>query len=980
MAVDGSRRFFAVRIGVVFVASLVIAADPPPELTIVGIEAEAMRPSAALEPDADPSACGGHTVILREGIRLEGTLDVPRAGTYSLWIRVRFGSARGVRAFVAADGDPSGAPVDVARHGQRVIPGDRWLVFAGPWSGENVLRLAPGRIRIRLEVDPGRLLSLPGAKAPVDPLRLDAVFLSTFLDDLRPVTRPFNRLIAAQAEAAEAAEAAAREATYAGDPTRSAPLLEKSREGLESLLSLRERISHLFRLHARACEAAAPNDRRDGIEALTQAMASVAAEEADLCGHCETLLASSIAVLEKSAPAGESEPVPGGASFILSVDDVERPVPYPAASPKWEVIEPLRLDAIAPLAIGRYPGAVAVAEGAYEFGPIEASIRHAAGHGLRTLLLVDPYPPRWLIEKHGRRIQPERAGWGWISIWSAEARSWVAEYLSAYARRFRGRPEIAAYAFWNEPAAAWGEGPDAPPAFRAWLRERHGSIETLAERWGTDLSDFEAISIPPRPGSAPDRSATAGHLCDYLTFRAESFADFFRHAIESLRRGDPSARTMPRFAPSFFSRPADGLDFYRLARAGWDFLSMHDDLWPRALPCGNYIAGMARYGSGALANDECHWVVWEGRETRDEGVLRACARRELWREIAWGKTIVNIERGLQAAWNDWNDSIAEPEHENETLRIAAGGLASARRAADRVLPWVEGARILDDGIGILEPWASLAIAPAPAGRPGGEICRAAGEDLSLWLLRHHLAHRIVPDRAIEDGVDDLSDLEVLLLPYATHLPAEVSQKLLAFARRGGTLIAIGPPGIFDRYGRPVRSPIEALLGPVELELSADRARGWRWIIRSGRPAPDVAVHGRDERGPLIAERRIEKGRAIIAFAPIGGARAFAPAVERAIREAVPVPRASCDAPGVSLVVRPGRAGGIVLFAIQNDPRRPVRTDVRLAGGWKRITDISAPWPIAVAGIIEEDGPSPVTRFPLSLGPGGGAAWRLAPAP
>jgi len=964
MAIEGSGLVFAARFALAFIPPLSIAADPPAEPSIVGIEAEALRPSAPLDPHDDPSACGGRAIALPEGVGIEGTLDVPRAGTYSVWIRMRFGGARGVRASVAADGEAFGDPIEIARHGQRVIPGDRWLVFAGPWSGENFLRLDPGRYRIRLDADPGRLLSPPGAKPPVEPLRLDSVFFSTFLDDMRPVTRPFNRLVAAQAEATDAAEAAARAATYAGDASRADPVLGRSRQGLESLLSLREKISSLFRMHATACEASDPEHRRMTLTVLAQQMASVREEE-------ERLLAP-------ARPAQSTGPARGAERFLLSVDDVERPVPYPLESPKWEVIEPLRIDAIAPLAIGRYPGTVAIAEGSYEFGPIEASIRHAAAHGYRTLLLVDPYPPRWLIEKHGRRIQPERTGWGWISIWSAEARAWVAEYLSAYASRFRGRSEIAAYALWNEPAVAWGEGPDAPQAFRSWLRARHGSIETLNGLWRSEQIGFEAIDIPPRPGSAPDRIATAGHLCDYLTFRAESFADFFRHAIGALRRGDPSARTMSRFAPSFFSRPAEGLDFYRLARAGWDFLSMHDDLWPRALTCGNYIASMARYGSCALANDECHWVVWESRETRDEGVLFACARRELWREIAWGKTIVNIERGLQAAWDDWNDSIVEPDHQDETLRIAAGGLVSARRAADRVLPWCEGARFLDDRIGILEPWASLAIAEAPEGKPGGEICRAVGEDLSLFLLRRHLSHRIVPDRAIEDGIEDLNDLDVLLLPYATHLSEDVRTKLLTFVRRGGTLIAIGPPGMFDRYGRPARSPIDALLGPMELALSADPARGWRWIVRSGELAAHVQVHAEDERGPLIVEKRVENGRAVIAFAPIGDARALAPAVERAIREAIPVPRASCDAPSVSLLLRPGRAGGAVLFAIQNDPRRPVRTDVRLAGRWERIVDISAPSPVAVPATGEDVGQTAVTRFPVQLGPGGGAAWWLAP--
>lgn len=946
---------------------------------IAGIEAEALRPSAPLDPREDPSARGGRAIALREGIRLEGTIEVPAAGVYSLWIRARFGGTRGVRAFVVAEGEAFGDPIEIARHGQRAIPGDRWLIFAGPWSGENALRLEPGLVRIRIEPDPGRLLFPAGAKAPADPLILDSVFLSTFLDDARRVTRPFNGLVAAQAEASDAAEAAVRVATYVGDPSPAAPILERSREDLEALLAIREEISRLFRLHAMACEAEDPMRRRDLLARLAREMAGIVEEEERVLARCEASRAQSSALL--ASAEGPKPPAPSlvAAPFLLSVDDVERPIPTPADSPKWEVIEPLPIDGIAPLAIGRYPGSVAIAEGTYAFEPVEASIRGAARHGYKTLLLVDPYPPRWLIEKHGRRVQPERAGWGWISIWSSDARAWVSEYLSTYARRFAGRPEIAAYALWNEPAAAWGEGPDAAPAFRTWLRARHGSIETLRARWGADLADFDAISIPARRGSAPDRIASAGHLCDYLTFRAESFADFFRHAIESIRRGDPSARAMSRFAPSFFSRPEEGLDFYRLARAGWDFLSMHDDLWPRALSCGNYIASMARYGPCALANDECHWVVWESRGTRDEAVLRACARREIWREIAWGKTIVNIERGLQAAWDDWNDSIVEPEMENEVLRIAAGGLVAGRRAADRVLPWCDGERILDDRVGILEPWASLAIAAAPGGRPGGEICRAVGEDLSLWLLRRHIAHRIVPDRAIEDGIEDLGDLDLLFLPYASHLAPETAKTLIAFARRGGMLIAIGPPGVFDRYGKRAKGLMEALLGDVELHLAADPARGWRWIARGSRPAEDVLVRASDERGPLILERRVGDGRAIVALAPAGDADALAPAIARAVAERIPRPRASCDAPEVSFVLRPGRAGGSVLFAIWNDPRRAVRTEVRLAGRWETIIDIAGLSPVVVPGIVEGDGRRTVTRFFLHLGPGGGAAWWMEPS-
>ncbi|MBM3500194.1 MAG: hypothetical protein FJX74_16175, partial [Armatimonadetes bacterium] len=54
----------------------------------------------------------------------------------------------------------------------------------------------------------------------------------------------------------------------------------------------------------------------------------------------------------------------------------------------------------------------------------------------------------------------------------------------------------------NEPSLTIGAGESDTPQFRAWLRERYGTLEALREAWGVDLTEasFDEIEIKPATG------------------------------------------------------------------------------------------------------------------------------------------------------------------------------------------------------------------------------------------------------------------------------------------------------------------------------------------------------------------------------------------------------------------------------------------------------------------------------------------------
>ena len=184
-------------------------------------------------------------------------------------------------------------------------------------------------------------------------------------------------------------------------------------------------------------------------------------------------------------------------------------------------------------------------EGQYEFGWLDKNIELAHKYGLKVILCTpSATPPAWLARKqpeilmvnasgvrmaHGSR---EQADWS-----SPVYRSYVAKIDAKMAERYGTNPTIWGWQLDNE-LSHYGQGISYGPAsqekFRAWLREKYGSVDRLNQDWGNAFwsqryDSFDQVELPnpvelvadPNPHAMLDAERWfAAEAADYLRFQA----------------------------------------------------------------------------------------------------------------------------------------------------------------------------------------------------------------------------------------------------------------------------------------------------------------------------------------------------------------------------------------------------------------------------------------------------------------------------
>jgi beta-galactosidase len=160
-------------------------------------------------------------------------------------------------------------------------------------------------------------------------------------------------------------------------------------------------------------------------------------------------------------------------------------------------------------------------------------------------------------------------------------RTKVAAINTALARRYAGHAALAGWHISNEYSGAC-YCDFCLAAFRAWVRARHGSLETVNRKWWTA---FWSQSFQAWEQIDPRQSPVDGLLLDWDRFVTHQTVDFLKAEAAPLRAATPGLPVTTNMMWSF-----GGLDYWRLAEAcdriSWDaYPLLHgDDSWRQAVP------------------------------------------------------------------------------------------------------------------------------------------------------------------------------------------------------------------------------------------------------------------------------------------------------------------------------------------------------------------------------------------------------------
>lgn len=170
-------------------------------------------------------------------------------------------------------------------------------------------------------------------------------------------------------------------------------------------------------------------------------------------------------------------------------------------------------------------------EGNLDFTWLDKVIDLADKNGLKVLLCTpSPCIPAWLAEKHPEvlRVDEEgnRVGHRGARLDHSLAnpiyQKYVARIVTKLAERYAQDDRVWGWQISNEPHIQGGSdySPSALKAFRAWLKNKYGTIEKLNEAWGAafwsfTMNHFDQVIIP---------SANPHAYLDFETYTSEEIA------------------------------------------------------------------------------------------------------------------------------------------------------------------------------------------------------------------------------------------------------------------------------------------------------------------------------------------------------------------------------------------------------------------------------------------------------------------------
>jgi hypothetical protein len=227
---------------------------------------------------------------------------------------------------------------------------------------------------------------------------------------------------------------------------------------------------------------------------------------------------------------------------------------------------------------------------------------------------------------------------------------WWEEYVPRVMKDMRNLDKVAYWKVHNEFGFHSGELFDYSEGsitkYRAWLKNRYGTIEKLNDGWGTTWESFDVVE-PPRK----DLAKNLANWLEWRRFTAWNFARYFRETGDLIRKTLPNAKVSDNF---YITNGLDGWDLFELAKqtdymamdiyaiGRWDNLMNNMDIarsaayaWKKEFLMMEYHAGPNNwitkvfdwqlYTEALLAwareSRALQWYMWNsGKSGREEGI------------------------------------------------------------------------------------------------------------------------------------------------------------------------------------------------------------------------------------------------------------------------------------------------------------------------------------------------------------------------
>ena len=399
-----------------------------------------------------------------------------------------------------------------------------------------------------------------------------------------------------------------------------------------------------------------------------------------------------------------------------------------------------------------------------------------------------------------------------LNFWHPAVRAMYRTMLESWGehmhRTYPGRPLYFAVGLEgnNFAGTITGLNPSAVEAFRAHLKQAYKSIEALNAAWGTTYASFEAID--PR---RQDIGKPGGLTYEFQRFRQTGYWDWMKLMKSSLKKHLPGLVFLNDFHNAGDWPVRGGLDVPSMFRT-YDVVGNHYYGVPaaKAVWVHRLLDSLRKAYGTALGNFEWAAGVRNG-DIFSEPAHKADGQLGMFEQLAWGRSVL-------AVWYGWSAGFAEgaqytcPLLGGDVLRYSTGYIPVGRLRSRRFGAIALTCPTVTPKLAILESTTSFLNAID---------CRATRAKVCDALDGEQWNYGFVFDDVLLEGKQSLAGIRTLIAPRALCLKPEVSTRLLAWVHKGGTLVAILPPGIHNQYGRPHGELCRSILGDARIALNAE---------------------------------------------------------------------------------------------------------------------------------------------------------------
>ena len=511
-----------------------------------------------------------------------------------------------------------------------------------------------------------------------------------------------------------------------------------------------------------------------------------------------------------------------------------------------------------------------------------------------------------------------------------------------------------------------GYGVAGRKAFQEYLKKRFGTIEALNRTLKTQYASFDAIEQPldKRSIQGTGSSRQPIPVCrplgfEYARWTQQAYVDYCKTVYEAVKERDPAAVVLSDHNGTLSHLGIDPMSVFDYA----DMVGGH------AYP---YIAdiyrSLLRYAPNkSLGVFEDQWAM---RENVEWGPHRP-GEEQPWRNylIKHAGQLANQDYVFDSWWYSYTRGSflliygsphwAHPAYDLTLFRYFATGIPTGIKMVRRIEETILNTRKVPSKIALLIPSTSM-----HHGYSGGNSRYEIRNVYNLLYPGNH-RYETVTEQLLLSGRAPLSDFDILIAPFAPYFPKGLWDIVTPWVNAGGTLLCLGPAGLYDEHGfdRP-DSPTRPLM-KTDFPLSSFNYNSygfgktdWKW-----------------NNGGALRERALGKGKIVLTALPMLGLCQDNDLLARFLKvfETATFEARSPDTPA-ELTLRRRADGRDYLFALNPNGDAALTGTIEVAGQYGAVKDLSIAAGFPVSSRHDEAGGT--TRFRFTLAPGAFTMYAL----